>query len=201
MKSAVIYTRQRGKDNMRIEQQSLDVQVRIMEACARANDFQIIDRVVQAGVSTLDLTRELIAILNEGHKVDAVITYSMSRFCCSFPDVAYLQDLLIQHSIKLLLAGESNVTFLFPSIQEEYIYHLLVAIQRGQSAKAVQGIWPSCARIGYRSVVMPPGQRRIVPDAYSASKVIQIFTEYATGLRPSASLLVGVNREAARGHE
>ena len=73
------------------------------------------------------------------------------------------------HGIKVLMA-------------KNYIDNLSEETRKGMLEKAEQGLWPSCAPLGYRNVGGPNGKRTIEPDPAVAPTVVRLFERYATGL-------------------
>ena len=73
------------------------------------------------------------------------------------------------HGIKVLMA-------------KNYIDNLSEETRKGMLEKAEQGLWPSCAPLGYRNVGGPNGKRTIEPDPAVAPNVTRLFERYATGL-------------------
>ena len=47
---------------------------------------------------------------------------------------------------------------------KNFIDNLSEETRKGQQQKAAQGLWPSCAPLGYRNVTGPDGRRVIEPD-------------------------------------
>ena len=72
------------------------------------------------------------------------------------------------HGIKVLMA-------------KNFIDNLSEETRKGQKEKAVQGLWPSCAPLGYDNVTGPGGRRIIAPDPARAPLITRLFERYATG--------------------
>ena len=71
------------------------------------------------------------------------------------------------HGMKVLMA-------------KNYIDNLSEETRKGQRQKAAQGLWPSCAPLGYVNVTRDGG-RMIEPDPARAPLVTKLFDTYATG--------------------
>jgi site-specific DNA recombinase len=61
--------------------------------------------------------------------------------------------------------------------------------------KALAGIYPSCAPIGYRNVDGPDGKRIIVPDPDSAPVVTELFERFTKGAHSVRSLVKDMHSE------
>ena len=72
------------------------------------------------------------------------------------------------HGIKVLMA-------------KNYIDNLSEEARKGMQEKAEQGIWPTVAPLGYRSVTCADGKKRIEPDPVAAPIITKLFEWYATG--------------------
>lgn len=72
------------------------------------------------------------------------------------------------HGIKVLMA-------------KNYIDNLSEESSKGMLEKARQGIWPSCAPVGYVNVLRSDGKKIIEPDPISAPIVRMLFEKYAEG--------------------
>jgi site-specific DNA recombinase len=72
------------------------------------------------------------------------------------------------HGIKVLMA-------------KNYIDNLSEEARKGMQEKAQQGLWPSCAPLGYRNVEGPNGKKTIEPDPSTAPVVARLFEWYSTG--------------------
>ena len=66
-------------------------------------------------------------------------------------------------------------------IAKGYIDNLSEETCKGQQEKAAQGLWPSCAPLGYDNTTGPDGKRCIVPDSDRAALIRRLFERYATG--------------------
>ncbi len=66
-------------------------------------------------------------------------------------------------------------------LRKYYIDNLSEETRKGMMEKAHQGIWPSCAPLGYLNVVGPEGKRMIRPDPDMAPIISRLFERYATG--------------------
>lgn len=72
------------------------------------------------------------------------------------------------HGIKVLMA-------------KNYIDNLSEETRKGMLEKARQGIWPSCAPLGYRNVNGLNGKKGIEPDPSLAPLITRLFEWYSTG--------------------
>lgn len=72
------------------------------------------------------------------------------------------------HDIKLLVA-------------KNYIDNLSEEVRKGMNEKAEEGIWPSCAPIGYTNVLLSSGKHGIASDEHRTDLVRRLFALYATG--------------------
>jgi hypothetical protein len=72
------------------------------------------------------------------------------------------------HGIKVLMA-------------KNYIDNLSEEVRKGLRQKAVAGLWPTFAPIGYLNIVGEDGKKTIAPDPALAPAVRRLFESYATG--------------------
>jgi len=72
------------------------------------------------------------------------------------------------HGIKVLMA-------------KNYVDNLSEETRKGMREKARQGLWPTRAPLGYRSVLRADGKRGIEPNPEFAPLVSQVFHWYAAG--------------------
>src|SRR6202040_4326092 len=72
------------------------------------------------------------------------------------------------HGIKVLMA-------------KNYIDNLSEETQKGMREKAEQGIYPTCAPLGYLNVLGPDGKKIIAVDTAVAPIVAKLFHWYASG--------------------
>jgi site-specific DNA recombinase len=86
------------------------------------------------------------------------------------------------HGIKVLMA-------------KNYIDNLSEETKKGMMEKASQGIWPSCAPIGYLNVECS-GKRLIQPDPEQSTMIAKLFEWYSTG---NYSLLEVTKKARAEG--
>ena len=89
------------------------------------------------------------------------------------------------HGLKVLMA-------------KNFIDNLSEETRKGQQQKAAQGLWPSCAPLGYRNVTGPDGRRVIEPDPDRAPLVTRLFEAYATGRYSLTALTALANAEGLR---
>jgi site-specific DNA recombinase len=195
MEKAVLFTRQRGEGPEGSEQQTLEAHVRFIEAYARGLDIQIIDRVVEAGISAHELYKQLVTYIQNHRDVRAIITYSTDRLARSLDDIAEIETLLIDRGIKLYsaiqgeiwaecLSGVSTAELdhtIKALVDRAYLNNLSKKIRRRLTSEAACGMWPSRAPIGYRNVSLRSRKCGIKPDKQSAKSVRRLFQKYATG--------------------
>ena len=86
------------------------------------------------------------------------------------------------HGIKVLMA-------------KNYIDNLSEEVTKGMREKARQGMWPSCAPLGYRNVTAAGGAKVIEPDPERAQAVMKLF-EWASTAQHSLPQLAEMINEA-----
>lgn len=73
------------------------------------------------------------------------------------------------HGIKVLMA-------------KNYVDNLSEETRKGMTEKAEQGIWPSCAPMGYINIVAENSKKIIVPDPSNSALIAKLFEWYGTGI-------------------
>lgn len=187
--SVVIYGRVSSKEQEE-EGFSLPAQMRLLRDYADRKGFKVLEEFVEAetaktaGRKAFD---QMLRFLRE-RPGTAILVEKTDRLYRNFADFVKVDELgpelhfvkegqvispdshsseKLMHSIKVCLA-------------KNYVDNLSEEIRKGMREKALQGIYPSHAPLGYRNE-MVQGRKVIVPDAERAPLIRQLFEEFAVG--------------------
>jgi DNA invertase Pin-like site-specific DNA recombinase len=130
----------------------------------------------------------MVAFLKRQRGCRTVLVEKLDRLTRNFRDLGTLEELGVEiHFIKenqvYSQASRSTDKLMVgfrTLIAKNFIDNLSEETRKGQRQKAAQGLWPSCAPLGYLNVVRDGG-RVIAPDPVRAPLVTTLFDTYATG--------------------
>ena len=130
----------------------------------------------------------MVTFLKRQRGCRTILVEKLDRLTRNFRDLVTLEELGVEiHFIKenqvysptsrstdKLMVGFRTL------LAKNYIDNLSEETRKGQRQKAAQGLWPSCAPLGYLNVTRN-GCRVIEPDPSRAPLVTRLFDAYATG--------------------
>ncbi|MHB1191279.1 MAG: recombinase family protein [Armatimonadota bacterium] len=194
--SAVIYARVSSKEQEK-EGFSIPAQLKLLDDYSLEHRFSIAHQYVD--VETAKQTgrtgfSEMVAFLKSqgklgnDHACRTILVEKTDRLYRNLKDWVTLDELDIEiHFVKesLILSPNSRSTDKFMHgikvlMAKNYIDNLSEETRKGMTEKAEQGIWPSCAPVGYINVECG-GKRYIQPDPVMAPMVIKLYEWYSSG--------------------
>ncbi len=130
----------------------------------------------------------MVAFLKRQRGCRTVLVEKLDRLTRNFRDLVTLEELGVEiHFIKenqvysqTSRSSDKLMVGFRTLIAKNYIDNLSEETRKGQRQKAAQGLWPSCAPLGYLNVTRE-GCRVIEPDPDRAPLVTTLFDTYATG--------------------
>lgn len=148
-------------------------------------EYEDVETAKRAGRSAFGA---MVAWLKPQRGCRIILVEKLDRLTRNFRDLVTLEELGVEiHFIKenqiysptsrstdKLMVGFRTL------LAKNYIDNLSEETRKGQCQKAAQGLWPSCAPLGYENVVQD-GDRVIEPDPVRAPLVAKLFDTYATG--------------------
>lgn len=195
---AVIYARVSSKEQEK-EGFSIPAQLNLLREYGKerhlpvAREFVDVETAKQSGRSEF---QEMVKFLKESIDVKAVLVEKTDRLYRNFKDFVVLEELDLE--IHLVKEGEiiskdsrSHQKFIHGIkvlMAKNYIDNLAEETKKGQAEKAAQGLYPSCAPLGYLNIERG-GEKVIDADPERDTQVRQLYELYATG-RYSISDLV-----------
>lgn len=132
---------------------------------------------------------QMIKFMQKNPSVSHILVEKTDRLYRNLKDRVLIDDLgCVVHFVKegQIISRDSKSSEKFTHdtkllVAKNYIDNLSEEVRKGQTEKAEQGIWPSCASIGYINVEIASGKRGIAPDQQRADLVRRAFELYATG--------------------
>jgi site-specific DNA recombinase len=132
---------------------------------------------------------EMVAFMRKTPSYRLILVEKTDRLYRNLKDWVTLDELDVEiHFVKenVVLSRDSRSSEKFMHgikvlMAKNYIDNLSEETRKGMSEKAQQGLWPSCAPLGYRNVEGPNGKKKIEPDPSSAPLVARLFEWYTTG--------------------
>jgi hypothetical protein len=109
MEDVVVFTRQRGESCEGTEQETLEVQLRVIEAYAQRKELRIVDRIALTGISAHGLFHRMLEYLDQDPIVESIITYSSDRLFGGFRDMQLFDDLVGKRGITLYIAVDDKI--------------------------------------------------------------------------------------------
>ena len=188
---AVVYARVSSKEQDK-EGFSIPAQLKLLQGYAAEQRLAIVGEYVD--VETAKQTGraafgEMVAFLKAHSNTHILLVEKTDRLYRNLKDWVTLDELDLEiHFVKegVVLSRESRSSEKFMHgikvlMAKNYIDNLSEETRKGMQEKAEQGIWPSCAPLGYRNIEGPDGKRTIEPDPDLAPAVARIYEWYATG--------------------
>ncbi len=167
---------------------SVENQRVVCRAYAQANGYKVENEFFDEGKTGRNTNRDefqtMLAEL-ESNKVSAIITFKLDRMFRSMKDFSDTIDLLKSKDIKLLSAGEGDITGgVLGGILSVLAQHESETIgnrtRGGMHQKFREGYYPGKAPLGYRNAEL--NERKIIePDPVSAPLIKEMFQMYASG--------------------
>jgi site-specific DNA recombinase len=191
VRRAVLYARVSSRDQER-EGFSIPAQQRLLQDYAAANGIEIarefidVETAKQAGRKSFG---EMLRYLKKrGPACRILLVEKTDRLYRNIKDWVELDGKGLEiHLVKenIVLSDDSRSSEKFMHgikvlMAKNYIDNLSEEVGKGMREKARQGMWPSCAPIGYRNVTGPEGTKIIEPDPDRAPMISMLFEWAAT---------------------
>jgi DNA invertase Pin-like site-specific DNA recombinase len=189
---AVLYVRVSSKDQEK-EGFSIPAQARLLRDYAAQHGFvtaRVFEDVETAKRSGRTQFNEMVAYLQRHHaRCRTVLVEKTDRLYRNAKDWVTLDELDVEiHFVKenaIISRNSRSSEKLIHGIKvlfaKNTIDNLSEETKKGMLEKARSGIYPSCARVGYRNTDGPDGKRIIVPDPETAPTIIDMYERFATG--------------------
>ena len=188
---AVVYARVSSKEQEK-EGFSIPAQLKLLSEYASCNGIRVAEEFVdietakRSGRTNFD---KMIAYLRRHSTVQTLLVEKTDRLYRNLKDWVTIDDLNVEiHFVKegTVLSTESRSSEKFMHgikvlMAKNYIDNLSEETRKGMLEKAEQGIWPSCAPLGYDNVEGPSGKRIIEIDPIAGPLIVKLFEWYATG--------------------
>ena len=188
---AVIYARVSSKEQER-EGYSIDAQTRLLRDYARKegvvalHEFVDIETAKKSGRTEFN---HMLAFLKKNKAIRTVLVEKTDRLYRNIKDWVSLDDLnleihLVKEGVVLGEGSKSSDKFMHGIkvlMAKNYVDNLSEETKKGMNEKAAQGMWPSCAPLGYMNVEGDDGKKIIEPDPELAPLVRKAFEWYAGG--------------------
>ncbi len=190
-RTAVLYVRVSSKDQEK-EGFSIPAQRKLLCEYATSNglhiirEFEDVETAKRAG--RLGFT-EMVSFLRRNSTCGILLVEKTDRLYRNMHDYVVLDELdLAIHLVKegviisdKIPSSQKFVHGIKVLMAKNYVDNLSEETRKGMLEKARQGIWPSCAPLGYQNVFGRDGKRVIEPDPDVAPKITWLFERYATG--------------------
>jgi len=188
------------------QEHSIESQWRLIQEYARRNNYQILKRYEDEGISgrAAEKRPAFLRMIDESENglFSAVLIYDSSRFARNLKDSIVYKSILKQNGVELIsitepILDEDNALItdaLLGAMNEMYSRKLSKNVRRGQEQKVLRGESFSLPPFGYRRP--EPGKPFvIVPE--EAEIVRYIFSEYRAG-RSSYGLAVELSQAGVK---
>ena len=190
---AVIYARvsSKGQDVVGF---SVPAQIRFLTNYAREKGYEVVE-VFQESKTAKKAGREnfgkMVEYLKTHKDVKIILVEKTDRIYRNFKDYVTLDDLedleihLVKENVIISDYASSNDKFIHGIkvlLAKQYIDNLSEEVKKGQTEKALQGIYPSKAPVGYKNTIGSNGKHIIEIDPKQSPFVRKAFELYATGL-------------------
>jgi site-specific DNA recombinase len=200
---AVVYARVSSRDQEK-EGFSIPAQQRLLREQAMKLGFTIVKEYVDVETAKKVGRPEFAAMLaylkNHRATCRTILVEKTDRLYRNLKDWTTLDDLGVNiHLVKdnRIIGPESGssdqlVHGFSVLMARNYVLNLGEETSKGMTEKAVSGIYPSCAPIGYQNADGPAGKRIIVPDPDTAPVISMLFERFANGecaIKPFATQL------------
>ncbi len=193
----VLYARVSSKDQER-EGFSIPAQKKLLMEYALKNNLrvvQIFEEAETAKRAGRTKFKEMLSFLNRNPEVKDILVEKTDRLYRNFRDYTDLD--CEQMGIRIHLVKENAILSKDSKSGEKFHHGIKVLmaknysdnlseeVRKGQTEKAEQGIWPSCAPIGYLNKL---DDRTVIPDPKTAPLIKRGFEMAATGQYSLAKL-------------
>ncbi|HWR34390.1 MAG TPA: recombinase family protein [Clostridia bacterium] len=208
VRSAVSYARGRSIDER--EGHSVSDQQGSIREYATRHDIEVVREFAdfndQRNVTGRPAFLEMVSFLAKHPEVTIILSLSCDRLSRNLQDFGLIEDLdrdlhLIREGVILSRASSSSGKLLHAMqvmIANVYLDNLSAEVKKGQRSKALAGLWPSFAPIGYKNVDLGSGQRGIAPDPARAPLLARCFRMFATGQHSIRSVAAWANSAGLR---
>ena len=188
---AVIYARVSSKEQEK-EGFSIPAQLRLLREYAATTGLKVLKEFVDvetAKESGRSGFGAMAAFLRGSSTCRTVLVEKTDRLYRNLKDWVVLDEIDLDiHFVKenAVLSRDSRSSEKFMHgikvlMAKNYIDNLSEETRKGMREKAEQGLWPSCAPLGYRNADGPDGKRVIEPDPALAPVVTRLFERFASG--------------------
>ena len=188
---AVLYGRVSSRDQER-EGFSIPAQLELLRSYAGAHGFIIVKEFVDvetAKAAGRTGFGEMIAFLKKNTTCRTILVEKTDRLYRNFKDYVTIDELgadihLVKENVILSPNSRSAEKFMHGIkvlMAKNYIDNLSEEVRKGLRQKALMGLWPTFAPIGYLNVVGDDGKKTIAPDPALAPAVRRLYERYATG--------------------
>jgi site-specific DNA recombinase len=189
--TVAIYARVSSRDQER-EGFSIPAQLDLLRSYAAANGFAIarefvdVETAKEAGRGSFG---RMVAFIKSGTACRTILVEKTDRLYRNFKDYVTIDELgvdihLVKENVILSPNSRSSEKFMHGIkvlMAKNYIDNLSEEVRKGLRQKALEGMWPTVAPLGYSNVASSEGKRIIIPDAIMAPAVKKMFERYATG--------------------
>src|SRR5580765_909021 len=190
-REALVYARVSSKEQER-EGFSIPSQLKVLRSYAVAAGFNVarefidVETAKESGRAGFN---EMVAFIRKTPSCRVVLVEKTDRLYRNLKDWVTLDELDLEiHFAKenVVLSRDSRSSEKFMHgikvlMAKNYCDNLSEETRKGMHEKAEQGLWPSCAPLGYRNVQGLNGKKTIEPDPTVAPLVARLFEWYSTG--------------------
>ena len=204
---AIIYARVSSKDQKR-DGFSIPAQKKLLREYALEKGFTVIRTFEEAETAKRagrKKFREMLQFLSENKDIKDILVEKTDRLYRNFRDYTELDSEQMGLSIHLVKEGvilskdsKSSEKFIHAIkvvVAKNYIDNLSEEVRKGQGEKASQGIWPSCAPIGYLNKL---DDHTVIPDPLKAPLIKKAFELASNGLFTLSKLKQTLYQEGLR---
>ncbi len=188
---AVVYARVSSKEQEK-EGFSIPAQLKLLSEYAAINGIRVAEEFVdvetakKSGRTHFD---KMMTYLRRHPTVRVLLVEKTDRLYRNLKDWVTVDDLDVEiHFVKegTVLSYDSRSSEKFMHgikvlMAKNYIDNLSEETRKGMLEKAEQGIWPSCAPLGYHNTDGPNGKKIIEVDPVAGPLIAKMFEWYATG--------------------
>ena len=174
--SAVVYARVSSRDQEK-EGFSIPAQLELLRSYAAANGFTIAQEFVDVetakAAGRTGFVWDMIRYLKAHSSCRAILVEKTDRLYRNLRDWVTIDELdatvhLVKEAVILSKDSRSHEKFMHGIkvlMAKNYVDNLSEEVRKGLRQKALEGMWPTVAPLGYINVGGPEGKRIIVPDA------------------------------------
>ncbi len=190
-KQCVIYARVSSKEQEK-EGFSIPSQLKLLNNYAALNGNKVAKEFVDVETAKLSGRTgftDMVAFLKKNQNIKTLLVEKTDRLYRNLKDWVILEELdleihLVKENVVLSDSSRSSEKFMHGIkvlMAKNYIDNLSEETKKGMQEKAEQGIWPSCAPMGYKNVQRDDGKKIIVIDDDIAPLITKIYEWYASG--------------------